>query len=305
MRIAILCSGRVAIPALDHLTKKGMVVAVGMPEKITETQVVVRNRCKQDGLPFHLFNKSNLHDSLLDWLHTHKPDVVFVKTFPFLIPAPVLSIPKYGFINFHYAPLPAWRGANPLFWMLRNGEKETAITIHQMSGSYDSGDVLLEARVPIADKINYGILYTQLGYAGMELSSRLIEQLCTGTVQKRKQDHSKAKWYGHPKLADLFINWQAMTAEEISGLIRACNPWHKGAAVRWRGWTFGISYGSVINNSVKAEPGTILSLDTNMGFIIACKNEKALVVEIVYCEEGFYPGYFMSAFGLQKGNVLE
>lgn len=304
MRIAILCGGRVALPALEYLVNTGLVVAVGMPERISETQTIVSNRCRQTNLPFQLFSKKNFSENILSWLQVHQPDLVLVKTFPYLIPAAALKIPPHGFINFHYAPLPAWRGSNPLFWMLRHGEKQGGVTVHAMDENYDTGDILLEQSISIAHNINFGILYTQLAYAGVQLTALLIKHLQENTLQRKQQDHSKAKWYGQPKLADLFINWQKMEAEEITALVKACNPWNKGAGTKWKDWTFGITYASVVNSNVAASPGTILSLDSNMGFMIASKNQKAIIAEVVYCEEGYYPGYCMSAFGLQKNDQL-
>jgi methionyl-tRNA formyltransferase len=122
-------------------------------------------------------------------------------------------------------------------------------------------------------------------------------------LQEKEQDHSQAKWYRRPQPSDLFIDWNAMNVYEVKALVRACNPWYKGAATRWKGWTFGIVYASVIEDSITdAEPGTILSIDEQ--FVIACKDGKKLKAEIAYCEEGFYPGHCMKIFGLQKNDRL-
>jgi methionyl-tRNA formyltransferase len=306
MRIAILCNDRAALPALDYLLGSGLTVAVAMPARLHETQAVVKERCLRMNVPFHLFKKKNFELEIINWLNTCQPDVVLVKTFPFLIPAEALKIPKHGFINFHYAPLPEWRGANPLFWMLRQGETMGGVTVHEMTATYDAGDILLEQKVQIGNNINFGIFYTQLAYVGLQLTMNLLKGLQTGTLQKKEQDHTKAKWYGHPVSSDLFIDWQTMEAEEITALVKACNPWNKGAGTKWKGWTFGITYASVLNIDIpeKQKPGTILSIDSGTGFTIASKDGKAVVAEVVYCEEGFYPGYCLSAFGLQKYDQL-
>src|SRR5689334_15249724 len=117
MRIAILCNDRLAFPALDYLLSTGFTVAVAMPLREHENQLLVRDKCRKANIPFELFSKKNFHDDIMDWLGRYKPDVVLVKTFPFLIPEKALALPRYGFVNFHYAPLPQWRGSNPLFWM--------------------------------------------------------------------------------------------------------------------------------------------------------------------------------------------
>lgn len=303
MRIAILCSDRLALPALDYLIHTGQAIAIGMPARITETQHIIHSRCRQEKIPLRLFSKQRFTSDLIAWLNEHQPDVVFVKTFPYLIPPEALRMPAYGFINFHYAPLPAWRGANPLFWMLRNGEKTGGITVHEMDSRYDEGPILLEQQVPIGHNINFGILYTQLAHAGLHLTIQLVNNFTAAFQQRKAQDHSKAGWYDHPKDADLFISWQTMDAADILALVRACNPWNKGAATRWKDWTFGITYASMADHGpADVKPGTILSIDAGAGLTILSKDHKAVVAEVVYCEEGYYPGYCLSAFGLQKND---
>jgi methionyl-tRNA formyltransferase len=280
-------------------------VAVGMPARNSEMQLIVSGRCKNANIPFRLFNKKDLGLAIQAWLYEYRPEIVLVKTFPWLIPTEALIIPTHGFINFHYAPLPAWRGTNPLFWMLRNGETTAGVTVHAMNSRYDEGPILMEQSVVIGQNINLGILHTQLAYTGLNLTIQLVSDFNNIIRNHKEQDHSQAKWYGHPIAADLFINWQTMNAAEIVALVRACNPWNRGAGTHWRDWSFGITYASVTNHlTVGVQGGTILSIDANTGFIIASKDRKAVVAEVVYCEEGFYPGYCLGAFGLQKNDVL-
>lgn len=305
MRIAILCNDRMALPALKYLIHSKQVVAIGMSDRITETQQLIRSWCGPENLPFRSFSKKEFVSSLLAWLNEYQPDVVFVKTFPYLIPSEALAFPAYGFINFHYAPLPAWRGSNPLFWMLRNGVKTGGVTVHEMSSRYDEGPILLEQPVPIGHNINFGILNTQLAHAGLHLTMQLVNNFSAVFQQRKKQDHSKAGWYDQPKAADLFINWETMDAADVLALVRACNPWNKGAATRWKDWTFGISYASMGDHvAVDISPGTILSIDAGAGFTIVSRDHRAVVAEVVYCEEGYFPGYCLSAFGLQKNDQL-
>lgn len=305
MRIAILCNDRIALPALDQLMAAGLVVAVGLPQRNHMMHTLLQSRCAQAHVPLHLFSKKNIETELSAWLVQYKPDVVLVKTFPFLIPATVIRMPKYGFINFHYAPLPEWRGANPLFWMIRNRETAGAVTVHEMTEEYDAGPVLLQQPVPLTPEINFGLFYTQLAYTGVHIAGMLLNGLHTGTLQKKEQDHAKAKWYARPAPADLLINWESMDAGEVKALVNACNPWNKGAATRWNNWLFGISDATIVPQTEKGKmPGTVISLDAGNGFTIACKDGQAIKAEVVYCEEGFYPGHKLAAFGLQKGHQL-
>lgn len=305
MRIAILCNDRIALPAVDQLLATGLVVAVGVPRNNTVIAPVLSERCGIAKVPVTTFRKQDFGETLLTWLKDSRPDVVLVKTFPYLIPAQAIPIPRFGFINFHYAPLPEWRGANPLFWMIRNRVPAGGVTVHEMNESFDAGPVLLQQPVPLQPEMNFGMFYTQLAYAGVHVTGMLLNGLLAGNLQKQEQDHSKAKWYARPTPGDLHINWQTMSAEEVRALVNACNPWNKGASTLWNGWLFAISHATVVGLSDRStKPGTILAINAADGFTIACREGQAIKADVVYCEEGFYPGDKLAVFGLQEGHCL-
>lgn len=307
MRIAVLCNDRIALPAIDQLLAARLLVAAGMPDRINEAQMLMKARCAHYKVPLQLFSKPDLKGQLNTWLDQHKPDVVLVKTFPFRIPGDVITKPKHGFVNFHYAPLPQWRGPNPLFWMIRNQVMNGGVTVHRMNADFDAGPVLLQQAVQRTPDTNYGLYYSQLAFSACNLMGALLNGLQQGNLQEKEQDHSQAKWYGRPQPSDLMINWATMSADEIKALVKACNPWNKGAGTRWKGWTFGITDASVADNedAASALPGTILSIDPNNGgLMIATIDKKAIKAEVVYCEEGFFPGHSLGTFGLRKHEQL-
>src|SRR5690606_154761 len=115
MRIGILCNDKLAIPAVAQLLASGLVCAVAMPEAARESGQVIEALCMQHKVSMQRIRKATLEEQLSNWLVQYKPDIVLVKTFPWKIPVNLLCIPRFGFVNFHYAPLPHWAGANPLF----------------------------------------------------------------------------------------------------------------------------------------------------------------------------------------------
>ena len=80
-----------------------------------------------------------------------RPDLIISGGFPWRIPADVLALPRLGAINFHAALLPRHRGPNATGWAFRNGDAETGLTIHRLSPEFDTGPILAQARIPIAD----------------------------------------------------------------------------------------------------------------------------------------------------------
>lgn len=307
LRIAILCNDRLCLPAVNWLIGSGLTVAAGMPAGMHETSILVKQHCKMAGVPFQYFHKEQFLPELQSWLEKFNPDIVLVKTFPWLIPAESLKKPVHGFINFHYAPLPAYRGPAPLFWMIRNQVKEAGVTVHRMDENFDTGPVLLQQSLPLLPDYTYGWLVTQLAYMGLQLCFNLLQGLATCTLQSIPQQNNAAGWYRRPNPADMQVNWEQMSASSIRSLVLACNPWNKGAATCWNNWAFGLTDVSVIENNGDEQtndPGTILFIDDKNGLVVSCLHNKLLRINIIYCEEGFFPGNKLSSFGIKPGHRL-
>ncbi len=232
--------------------------------------------------------------------------LVLVKTFPWKISSIALKIPKYGFINFHYAPLPEFRGTNPLFWMIKDRVSEGGVTVHKMDENFDSGDILMIKKVPIYPDASFGMLIGQLAFVGAELVIPLLNGLIQNNLTFTKQDDESANWYPRPKADDLTIHWKTMDSWAVRALIKACNPWQKGAVTNFKGWNIGITDASLsfLNISDGVPAGTIVEIDEQKGLLVACCDGKVIRLEVIYTEEGYFPGYKMMQFGLRKVNIL-
>jgi methionyl-tRNA formyltransferase len=51
--------------------------------------------------------------------------------------------------NFHPSLLPYYRGPVPSYWCIRNGERSTGITLHEVGPRIDAGRILWQEEVPI------------------------------------------------------------------------------------------------------------------------------------------------------------
>jgi methionyl-tRNA formyltransferase len=154
-----------------------------------------------------------------------------------------------------------------------------------------------------------GMLCTQLAYAGLDATGVLLQGLAAGSLTPVPQDHKQAQWYRKPVESDLIIDWDYMPADAVQALVKACNPWNKGAATSWNGWRFGITESTVLpapgNGTDKTvAPGTIVELDAIRGLQIACCDGLLIRADIVYCEEGFFAGDRLGTFGLKKYDQL-
>ena len=95
-------------------------------------------------------------------LEATAPDLVLVGSWGEIIqphmlqPAAADSAPL--FVNCHPSLLPMHRGPNPYVSAIREGERETGVTFHRITEGIDSGPVLLQKALPIADHDTGGSL---------------------------------------------------------------------------------------------------------------------------------------------------
>ena len=62
--------------------------------------------------------------------------------YPRKIIEPLLSTPRKGFVNYHPAPLPKYRGPTELEKAIQNKETHWGVTVHYMDENYDMGDII-------------------------------------------------------------------------------------------------------------------------------------------------------------------
>lgn len=88
-------------------------------------------------------------EKIYDKLKSLAPDLCVICHFERLIKQPILSLPKYGFINVHPSLLPYYRGMAPQHWPIINGEKQTGITCHYVDEGADTGNIIVQRVIPL------------------------------------------------------------------------------------------------------------------------------------------------------------
>ena len=105
-----------------------------------------------------------------------------------MLPEVVWTMPPLGTFNAHASLLPKYRGAAPINWAIINGETETGMTTFFLKHEIDTGDIIQQVRIPIADDDNAETVHDRL----MELSGRLVtetvDNILAGTVTSVPQD---------------------------------------------------------------------------------------------------------------------
>jgi methionyl-tRNA formyltransferase len=77
------------------------------------------------------------------------PDIFLVAGYSKLLPPEWLKAPQIASINVHFSLLPKYRGAMPAEWAILAGEKESGVTLIEMSPKFDTGNMIAQASIPI------------------------------------------------------------------------------------------------------------------------------------------------------------
>ncbi len=118
--------------------------------------------------------------SLARMLRAYDVDLGLCTGFPWLIPAEALAVPRLGIVNGHPSLLPQYRGPFPIAWAVRNAETEIGLTYHLMDAEFDTGNVLAQGRIPLAEDETEETLFAKLGAAGAELLPVALDRLARG-----------------------------------------------------------------------------------------------------------------------------
>jgi methionyl-tRNA formyltransferase len=124
-----------------------------------------------------------------------RPDLIVSGGFPWRIPDDVLALPRLGAINMHPALLPRYRGPAAVEWALRNGDAELGFTIHRIAPDFDTGPILAQVRIPIADEDDIDSLVAKFGSVLPGLLGEALKGVARGDPGE-PQDEAEATYAG-------------------------------------------------------------------------------------------------------------
>ncbi|MBN2402642.1 MAG: methionyl-tRNA formyltransferase [Spirochaetes bacterium] len=162
-------------------------------------------------------------DSLLRQIAGKNADIFVVVAYGRILPAKVYKMSPLRTINVHPSLLPKYRGAAPIQWALINGEPETGITIQYINEKLDSGDILLQKKIPLNIEMTSADLTAIVLPEGLALLLEALNQLAAGNANPIKQNEAEATFCGKIGRETACIDWKK-NSEKIHNLVRGLNP---------------------------------------------------------------------------------
>jgi methionyl-tRNA formyltransferase len=153
------------------------------------------------GYSYHEIPSQQSSSHLQQLLANLQPTLVIAAQLSVIInPATVVAFPN-RILNFHYAPLPQYRGVAPIAHAILNGDKTYGITLHAIDAGIDTGPMLTKAMFPIVGLANKAV-YQQCEATAYDTFCQLFKPLTTALQQAghmgsllTPQDHELARYY--------------------------------------------------------------------------------------------------------------
>lgn len=200
-------------------------------------------------------------------LKSYQTDLMVVVAYGLLLPKAVLDTPTFGCINVHGSLLPKWRGAAPIQRAIWAGDNKTGVSIMQMDEGLDTGDVLLEKTIAIADTDTSADLYAKLAVIGPVALVKCIAEIAH--LKPVKQNDTLATYAKKLSKEEAKCDW-ALCCEELARNVRAFNPW-PFAWFEHNRKHFKIYAAQALEQTHSHSLGTIVSY-TKEGLDVACSD---------------------------------
>lgn len=260
-----------AVEALRQLVEGGynVVGVITMPDKPAgrghKVQYSpVKQYALEQNLP--LLQPEKLKDeAFVEALRAWKADLQIVVAFR-MLPEVVWNMPRLGTFNLHASLLPQYRGAAPINWAVINGDTETGITTFFLKHEIDTGEVIQQVRVPIAETDNVGVVHDKLMVLGGKLVVETVDGILNGTVKSIPQEEMvvAGKLRPAPKIfkETCRIDWN-QPVKKVYDFVRGLSPYpaawtelmdSKGEVVMVKIFESG-----KINETHDLTPGTIVT----------------------------------------------
>lgn len=152
-------------------------------------------------IPYYYFDsvKSESFNKLLD---ETAPELLISLSCPQILGKSIRDRFPAGCINVHGAPLPKYRGVMPSFWMLKNGEKYVASTVHDLEAKIDDGAILVQKQVEILPTDSWHDVLVKTKTAGAHALVEAVTQIKNKTVQRKENNREEATYFSFPTKTD-------------------------------------------------------------------------------------------------------
>jgi methionyl-tRNA formyltransferase len=231
IRVAILASGAIALPAVAALVADPEITVVSLlsqPDRPsgrrrTLTPTPVTAWARDRGLPVatpESVNRSVVRAALAN----QGVDLLVVFAFGQILRTALLELPRVGCVNVHASLLPKHRGASPVNAAILAGDPQSGLSIMRMTRGLDEGPVYEQFPCTLSGRETASELEECLAHLAAREVPGSLKRLVRDGLVPRPQEASQASYA--PKLSKEHgrLHWQH-AAVLLERQVRAYQPW--------------------------------------------------------------------------------
>ena len=162
----------------------------------------VRSVLRRHAIPEIPLDGSINSESSLNALRALSPDLLISIAGNEIFRKPLIELAPFGCLNLHTALLPKYRGLMPTFWVLKNGEEETGVSVFYVDEGIDSGPILVQERLAIGT-LTQKELIKRTKLLGMKAIIKAIEKIHEGDTETLPNEKELSTYFGFPTRDDV------------------------------------------------------------------------------------------------------
>ena len=114
----------------------------------------------------------------------------------------IINLASKGCINLHTALLPKYRGLMPTFWVLKNGEQYTGVSVFFVDEGIDSGPIIVQKKIKI-NNVSQSELINITKKLGMDAIIEAINLIYDDNVDLITNNNSEMSYFTFPTRKDV------------------------------------------------------------------------------------------------------
>lgn len=138
----------------------------------------------------------------LDTINGFEPDLLISVAGNEIFKLPLIELAPKGCLNLHTALLPKYRGLMPSFWVLKNKEEYSGVSVFFVDEGIDSGPILVQKKFPL-EGLSQEMLIKESKKLGMEAINEAIEKININDLETIPNPNEEQSYFGFPTSEDV------------------------------------------------------------------------------------------------------
>lgn len=278
MKIVFFGSGSFALPILEFLhSNLDVSLVVTRPDSARDRGRAVKRSlvaqfCDDNDIKVTQPDSVNSQESIAI-LESVGCNLAILASYSEILSPDVVACFTKGIVNVHPSLLPLYRGAEPIRWPIRRGDKETGSTMMLISSGLDRGNIIDQKKISIDETDVYGSLTDKLIVLSNTMVLDAIKRVNDGYIGE-EQLQQKTFYARKMKPTDEAIDF-TKDAIEVACHIRSMDP-DPGVYCLFNGKRLKLFQASTVES--QGLPGKVIEAGKNL--VIACGTDAIKIGQV-------------------------